>query len=159
VVIKKVGRAVRAARANMPAPCGGLVGGDFGGLVGLIFLAGVATAGEPELAARMLPRLAGAVPMEAKLRQSLADGGRGLLAERNPNPLADYLGQFPQAAVLLLEQGQNLVSGQGAVFLACFRVNRQTCVRLVRAGLANGCARHGLLNCADLLLSPGTIFL
>jgi hypothetical protein len=52
-----------------------------GWLVGLILLVRVACAGQAELSARMLPRLALAIPMEAKLRQSLADGGRGLLTE------------------------------------------------------------------------------
>ena len=41
----------------------------------------IAAAGQAELAARVLPRLAGAVPMKAKLRKRLADGGRGLLTE------------------------------------------------------------------------------
>ena len=79
--------------------------GNLGGLVGLILLVRVACAAQAELAARVLPTLAGAIPVEAKLRERLAHGGRGLLAERNPNPLPDNLGHLPQAAVLLLEQG------------------------------------------------------
>ena len=89
-------------------PRGGL-GGGLGGLVGLILLVRVACAGQAELAARMLPRLPRAIPVKAKLRQSLADGGRGLLTERNPNPLADNFGHLPQAAVLLLQHRQNLL--------------------------------------------------
>ncbi len=83
--------------------------------------------------------------MEAKLGQSLADGGRGLFAERNPNPLADNLGQLPQAAVLLLEQGQNFFGGQGAVLLPCLGINRQAIVRLRGGRRANGLRlRRGL---------------
>ena len=79
-----------------------IVGGDVGGVGGLIgypsppldgcpkwavrcancgLLVGVACAAQAELAARMLPTLAGAVPMETELCQRLADGGRGLLTE------------------------------------------------------------------------------
>ena len=115
-------------------PHGGLVGGDGGGLVGLILLVRVACTAQAELAARMLPSLPGAIPMKAKLRERLADGGRGLLGERNPNPLADHLGKLPQAAVLLLEQGQNFFGGQGAVLLPCLGINRQPRVRLGRCG-------------------------
>ena len=139
-------------------PCG-LVGGHVGGLVGLILLVGVACAAQTELAARMLPRLPRAIPMEAKLREGLADVGRGLLAERNPNPLADHLGHLPQTAVLLLEQGQNFFRGQGAVSLPCFRINRETFVSLI-GGLRlrlRRCA-NSLLNCADLLPSPIDFF-
>ena len=95
--------------------------------------------------------------METKLRVCLADGGRGLLGERNPNPLAYHLGQLPKAAVLLLEQGQNLVSRQRAVELACLGINGETAVCLV-GGLR---LRRGglLLNCADLARSPFGIFL
>ena len=103
LVIKNVGEVGRA----MPAPW--WLVGNLGGLVGLILLVGVACAAQAELAARMLPTLAGAIPVEAKLRQSLANGGRGGFAERNPNPLADNLGHLPQAAVLLLQHRQNLL--------------------------------------------------
>src|SRR6516162_5930113 len=93
------------------------------GVVAPILLAGIARTAQTELAARVLPRLALAVPVKTKLSQSLPDGGGGLLAKRNPNPLADNLGHFPQTAVLQLEQGQNLLGGQGAVFLPCLGVN------------------------------------
>ena len=76
--------------------------------------------------------------METKLGQRLADGGRGLLAEGNPNPLAYDFGHLPKAAVLLLEQGQNLVSRQRAVVLACLGVNRQAGVWLVGLRLRCG---------------------
>ena len=113
------------AAARRPYPLW-LVGG--GGLVGLILLVRVACAAQAELAAGVLPCLPRTVPMEAKLRERLADGGRGLLTERNPNPLADNFGKLPQAAVLLLEQGQNLLGGQGAIFLPCLGVNREAFV-------------------------------
>ena len=116
----------------MPALCWWLVGGNLGGLVGLILLVRVACAAQAELAAGVLPRLPRAVPMETKLRQSLADGGRGLFGEADPNPLAYNLGHLPKAAVLLLEQSQNLVGRQRPVFLPCFGVNRETRVHALR---------------------------
>ena len=70
----------RLARTLAP-PSMVLVGGHVGGVVSLILLVGIACAAQAELAARVLPTLAGAVPVEAKLRQRLADGGRGLLTE------------------------------------------------------------------------------
>ena len=102
-------------------------------MAGLILLAGVAGTGEAELAARVLPTLAGAVPVKAKLGQRLADGLRRLLGEGNPNPLADNLGKLPQAVVLLLEQSQNFFGGQGAVVLPRLGVNRQAIVFAVSA--------------------------
>ena len=87
----------------------GLVGAGVGGVVGGILLVRVACAAQAELAARMLPSLPRAIPVEAKLRERLADGGRGLLTELNPNPLANHFGQLPQAAVLLLQHRQNLL--------------------------------------------------
>ena len=151
LVIKLGGRTVTAPDVV------GLVGGHVGGVAGLILLAGVAAAAQAELAARVLPTLAGAVPMKAKLGERLADFGGWLLGEGNPNPLADNLGQLPQAAVLLLEQGQNFFGGQGAVFLPCLGINRETAVSLIGGRRANGLRLRrgvGLVNCADLALSP-----
>ena len=128
-------------------------GGRVGGVVGLITLAGVAAAAQAKLAARVLPGLPLAVPMKAKLREGLADSGRGLLAKRNPNPLTDHLGHFPQAAVMLLEQGQDIFGGQGAVFLPCLNINRQTSVMLLRLG------RGAAAQLCGSALELGTIFL
>jgi hypothetical protein len=47
-------------------------------------------------AARMLPRLPGVVPMEAKLGQLAAGLDRGLLLELHPHPPAHHLGQFKE---------------------------------------------------------------
>ena len=150
-----------------------LVGGDVGGVGGRILLVGVACAGQAKLAARVLPTLAGTIPVEAKLRQSLAHGGRGLLAERNPNPAGvrpptDHLGHLPQTAVLLLEQGQNLLGRECPVLLPCLGINRETIIqfrianfglRIVGLRLRGGGGANHLFNCADLALSPTGLFL
>jgi len=130
-----------------------------GGLVAGVFLVRVAGAAQAELAARVLPSLPRAVPVEAKLRQSLADGGRGLLAERNPNPAGVrpptyHLGQLPQAAVLLLEHGQHLVSRECPVLLPCLGVNRGQVAPPITAVCLNGYGlrhRRGVGVCAAQL--------
>ena len=63
-----------------------------------VFLAGVnGGALVSNHAARVLPRLAGVVPMETKLGQNAGDFGRLLLLELNPNPFANHFGQFKKA--------------------------------------------------------------
>jgi len=70
-------------------------------------LARVLTGGGHKLPARVLPKLAFAVPMETKLRQGGGDVARRLLVKLNPNPFANYLGQFPKARGFVIEQVQH----------------------------------------------------
>ena len=74
---------------------------------GLIFVAGITAAAGDKLAARVLPELAFAVPMETKLGQRGGDVARGLVVKLNPNPLANYLGQFPKARGFIVKQVAN----------------------------------------------------
>ena len=68
----------------------GLGAADAGGLVAGVLLVRVGLTAEGEFPARVLPRLALAIPMETKLGQLLADFGGGLLLERDPHPLANH---------------------------------------------------------------------
>jgi hypothetical protein len=69
-------------------------GFEVGGKVAAVLLPGVGSAAfGGELAARVLPTLAGIIPVKAELRQLAAHGLGGLLGEGDPNPLADNLGQ------------------------------------------------------------------
>src|ERR1700761_7429724 len=45
--------------------------------------------------ARVLPRLAGVVPVKAKLRQRAGNRGRLLIGKLNPNPFAPIFGLLP----------------------------------------------------------------
>ena len=97
-----------------------------------------------ESAAGVLPRLALAIPMEAKLGQLLANLGGGLLGELDPNPLADYLGEAVGVGHLLFQVLQDFGGGPSAVLLAGFGVNRQA---IVGAGALRRCC-CGVLVCA-----------
>jgi hypothetical protein len=81
---------------------------------------------QAELVARVLPRLALAVPMKAKLRQLLPNLGGGLFLERHPNPIADNYGEFPKAGVAFLHQGEDFFSRERPVFLPCFGIALST---------------------------------
>jgi hypothetical protein len=70
--------------------------------------------------------------METKLRQLLPQFRRGCLAERNPNPPADNLGEIEQTRIAGFQKFQNFRDRQGAVFLPRLCINRQTIVRLLR---------------------------
>jgi hypothetical protein len=65
--------------------------------------------------ARVLPRLAALVPMEAELRKCACDGLRLLLPERNPNPLPDNVGDAAKLRGFGLKQLQKGFRGQLAV--------------------------------------------
>ena len=126
----------------------------------MILLVRVLDTVQAERAARVLPRLAFAVPMEAKLRQNLPQLRRGRLAELNPNPFADNLCKIKQAGIAGFQKFQNFWSGQGAVFLPRFRVNRQPIVFLFHW---RNCALCFRCVCAAELcgsaLEPDLIFL
>src|ERR1039458_9436876 len=126
-----------------------------GGKVARIFFVRVLETAQAERAARVLPCLALAVPMETKLRQNLPQLRRGRLAERNPNPLADNLGEIEQTRIGIFQKLQDFRSGQGAVFLPRLGVNRQTRIFFVRAGLANG--RNCAWCCCRCCLCRNTI--
>ena len=83
-----------------------------------------------------------AIPMEAKLGKCLPDFCGWLLAEGNPNPFADNLGQAERVRALLAKQGQDFNGGQLAELLALLTVNRQAfvCVRCCRRYSARCCA-------------------
>ena len=65
-----------------------------------------------KVSARVLPDLAAAVPMEAKLRQRGGDLLRLFLPELNPNPLADNVRDPPELRGFGLEQSQQLLCVQ-----------------------------------------------
>ena len=69
-----------------------------------MFLARVLTGGGDKLPARVLPKLAFAVPMETKLGQGGGDVAGRLLVKLNPNPFANHFGQFPKAGGFVIEQ-------------------------------------------------------
>ena len=69
----------------------------------------VAGVTQAECAARVLPSLPLAIPMEAKLRQLLSETGGGLLFELHPNPFSYNLGEIEQVGIDGVQQGQNLV--------------------------------------------------
>src|SRR5579863_7095112 len=90
------------ARRGMAAPCRGWSccrlpalrlgsAADAGGVIAGILLVRVLNARQPELAARVLPCLPLAVPMETKLGQLLPNLGGGLLLERHPKPFAQLV--------------------------------------------------------------------
>ena len=123
-----------------------------GGVVTGILLVWVLETAQAELAAGVLPCLPLVVPMKSKLRQVLPNLGGRLLFERNPNPLADNFRKAVNLRLRIQQKVQNLFRGQCAVFLSCLGINRQTSVFLFRLRLRRGAL---LLNCADLLPSPG----
>jgi hypothetical protein len=82
---------------------------------GGILVAGVNPTAGAKLAARVLPNLPPAVPMEAKLRQLRRHVARLLFLKLNPNPLADNLAQFPKSRRLVVEQVNDLRCGKSPV--------------------------------------------
>ena len=75
-----------------------------------VFLAGVNGGAFVVIrAARVLPRLAGVVPMEAKLGQKAGDFGRLLPFKLNPNPFANHFGQFKEARGFRAQQREQFV--------------------------------------------------
>lgn len=132
------------ADAAAPVESGGCLGGlglvapgDAGRAVAGILLVRVVAAAQAELAARVLPCLALAVPMEAKLGQLLPDLGGGRLFERHPNPFADNLGDAVNVGQAGEQGVQHLRGWQCPVLLPGFRVNGQAAVWLRRW---RGCA-------------------
>ena len=82
------------------------------GNVAAVTAAGVVVgASGGEVPARVLPDHAAAVPMESELRQGAGDGGRLLLPELNPNPLAYLVSHPPELRGFGLKQCQNLLCG------------------------------------------------
>ena len=71
----------------------------------------------------MLPRLAGVVPMEAKLGQNPRDFGRLLVRELNPNPTANHFRPFKEFRCLIPQQREQVFRFQSAVSAACRQVN------------------------------------
>ncbi len=55
-------------------------------------------------AARVLPRLPGVVPMEAKFGKNAGDRRRLLVGELNPNPLPDHFGNLEEAGCFGAEE-------------------------------------------------------
>jgi len=90
---------------------------------GGILVAGINPSAGAELAAWVLPNLPPPVPMEAKLRQLRRHVARLLLVKLNPNPLADYLAQFPKAGRLLVEHVNNLRCGKSPVLESESEIN------------------------------------
>ena len=75
-----------------------------------VFLAGVNGGALVGIrAARVLPSLAGVVPMETKLGQNASNFGRLLLLKLNPNPFANHFGQFKEARGFRAQQREQLV--------------------------------------------------
>lgn len=61
--------------------------------------------------------------MESKLRQGGGDLRRLFILKLNPNPLADYLGQFPKARLPLAEHVQDLRGGKCPVLESLPEIN------------------------------------
>jgi len=103
---------------------GGVVHGVFlrsggltlGGKIAAVTLAGVIVgAFGGNRAARVLPCLAGVVPVKAQFGQLLADVGGGNLGKLNPNPFADDFGKGKAMRGFAAEQGNQAFGGQGAI--------------------------------------------
>ena len=129
-----------------------LSGFKIGGEVAAVFLAGVcAAAFGSELAARVLPAFAGVVPMETELRELAPDLLGGLLGERDPDPLADNLGQIVLGRHPTPEQVQNAVGRKRAVFLALLVVHIRKYAGRLGLLWCRGCG----LRCGCLALGHG----
>ena len=89
----------------------------------MIFLARVLTGGGHKLSARVLPKLAFAVPMETKLRQGGGDVAGRLLVKLNPNPFAHYLGQFPKARGFIIKKVANFCGRESAIVKSLPKIN------------------------------------
>ena len=76
-----------------------------------------------EHAARVLPNLAAAVPMEAKLRKLGSDLRLLRLGEGDPNPLAHHLGQREGVLQATMQEIQNLLGRKLPVRLPLLAVN------------------------------------
>jgi hypothetical protein len=87
--------------------------------VAAVFLAGIGAAAlGGELAAGVLPKLAGVVPMEAELGELAADFLGRRFGEGDQNPLANDFSQGDLVREPLPEEVQNLVGGEGTILLA-----------------------------------------
>ena len=143
----------------------GALGGDaVGGEIGCVFLAGVLLAAGKGLAARVLPAFAGVIPMKAKLREVGAEFLNRLLGEGNPNPLANYFGEFVRAGHPLAEGVEDFFNRELAVAVAFLEIHVGP-YRFLRGGW--GCCFCGAvavwlllfpLNCSDRLWSSDLFF-
>lgn len=117
-----------------------------------VFLAGVNAGALLTIrAARVLPRLAGVVPMETKLGQNAGDFGRLLPVKLNPNPLANHFGQFKEARGFRAQQRKQLVRIQRPIRGAFPEINLRSflCAQLFGSVLEPrfrilSCCFHGL---------------
>jgi hypothetical protein len=82
---------------------------------GGILVARVNPGAGAKLAARVLPNLPPAVPMESQLRQLRGHVAWLLFLKLNPNPLADNLAQFPKSRCLVVKQVNDLRCGKSPV--------------------------------------------
>ena len=104
-----------------------------------------------ENTAGVLPNLPAIVPMKAKLRKLSGDLLRLLLGERNPDPLADYLGHFERGTQTALQQVENLLGRQLAIRSTLRKVNMQDTVGLLGL-LGNESRGRQCRRCCALLL-------
>jgi hypothetical protein len=96
----------------------------------VIFLARVLTGGGNKLPARVLPKLAFAVPMETKLRQGGGDVARRLLVKLNPNPLSNHFGHLPKAGGFIIKQVANSCGGESAIVKSLPKINPMQLFRI-----------------------------
>ncbi len=76
--------------------------------------------------ARMLPSLAGHIPVKTKLRKNTGDLGRLLLRELNPNPLANHFRQFKEPRRFPAQQHQQPFRFKRAVCVPPRKINSQS---------------------------------
>src|SRR5689334_4184719 len=100
-----------------------------------------------EHAARVLPRLAAAVPMKAKLRKLGGDLLLLRLGERDPNPLAHDFGQLEGVLQTAMQEIQDLLSRKQAVRLPLTVIDVKQPARLRRC-CRRLCVRAQLLGTA-----------
>jgi hypothetical protein len=94
-----------------------------------------------ELAAGVLPTLAGVVPMETELGKLAAHGLGGLLGERNPDPLADNLGKLVLAGQPLAEKLKHAANRESAILFALLEIH-----------IRKYAGRFGLLGCVGVFV-------
>jgi hypothetical protein len=126
-----------AGGAVVPVGITFIIGGGFRCL-GFFLTQGCDGTGEPDfilllwlllapwecLSARVLPAFAGVVPMETKLRKVGAYGLGGLFGKGDPDPLANYFGQFVLFGHPAAEFFEDFFDGQFPVEIALGKIHK-----------------------------------
>ena len=80
-------------------------------------------------AARVLPSLAGLVPVKPKLGQSACDFNRLAVVKVNPHPFSYHFGESKESGCFVADQRQQVFCVESAVFKAALEIDRLPFVR------------------------------